>query len=160
MENIPDKFPSIYNSKYRKKINIKLYNEIPYREIERWLKEVTECKDDCISQSTIGRYARYVKERGGFEQLLTPEDIQQEDIEYSQLLQKAINTGYTQLDELTGQNLVNLIKTIFQHALPMHLNLNADVQTSNETVLDIDDELLSGLYDIYNRRNNQTSNKD
>lgn len=160
MENIPDKFPSIYNSKYRKKINIKLYNEIPYREIERWLKEVTECEDDCISQSTIGRYARYVKERGGFEQLLTPEDIQQEDIEYSQLLQKAINTGYTQLDELTGQNLVNLIKTIFQHALPMHLNLNADVQTNNETVLDIDDELLSGLYDIYNRRNNQTSNKD
>lgn len=147
MENIPDKFPSIYNSKYRKKINIKLYNEIPYREIERWLKEVTECKDDCISQSTIGRYARYVKERGGFEQLLTPEDIQQEDIEYSQLLQKAINTGYTQLDELTGQNLVNLIKTIFQHALPMHLNLNANVDSKVTMNNLFDDDLIDRILD-------------
>lgn len=129
MENIPNKFPSIYNSKYRNKINIKLYNKIPYREIERWLKEESGCEDDCISQSTIGRYAKYVKEHGGFEQLLTSEDMRQEDIEYSQLLQKAINIGYTQLDELTGQNLVNLIKTIFQYSLPMHINLNGEMQS-------------------------------
>ena len=129
MENISNKFPSIYNSKYRNQINIKLYNKIPYREIERWLKEESECEDDCISHSTIGKYARYVNERGGFEQLLTQELLNQEDVTYSQLCQKAINISYSQLDELTGQNLVNLIKTIFQHSLPMHFKIEGEIQS-------------------------------
>lgn len=127
IENIPDKFPSIYNSQYKKQIDVKLYNQIPYREIETWLKETTDCEDDCISYSTIGKYARYVKQHGGFEQLIKPEDLQQEDITYSQLFQKAINVSYVQLDELHGANLVNLLNHIFKHALPMHIKLDADV---------------------------------
>ena len=127
IENIPNKFPSIYNSKYKKQIDVKLYNQIPYREIANWLKETTECEEDCISHSTIGKYARYVKEHGGFEQLIKSEDLRQEDINYSQLFQKAINVSYVQLDELHGANLVNLLNNIFKHALPMHITLDATI---------------------------------
>ena len=106
---------------------MKLYNQIPYREIANWLKETTDCEDDCISHSTIGKYARYVKERGGFEQLINTEDLRKEDITYSQLFQKAINVSYVQLDELNGANLVNLLNNIFKHALPMHITLDASI---------------------------------
>ena len=34
--------------------------------------------------------------------------------------------------------------------------INADVHSNNETLLDIDNELIKGFYDIYNRRNNRT----
>ncbi len=150
MDQIPNKFPSIYNSQYYNEINVKLYNEIPYREIARWLKDITECEEDCISQSRIGDYARYVKERGGFKQLLSQEILEKEDIQYSQLFQKAINVSYQQLDELTGQNLVNLIKTIFQYSLPMHINLTTDTVKKHETDSVVLEELLDVIQDTTN----------
>ena len=135
MDNIPEKFPSIYNSPHLKDINIKLYNQTPYREIERWLKEATNCEDDCISASTIGRYKRYVLEHGGFEQLINPEDIDYEDVTFTELDQHAMNLLYQRLGDLEGGNFVQACATIFKHSRPTNINVNADVDAEMRTGL-------------------------
>lgn len=60
MEAIKDKFPKIYESKYRNKITQCLKEgQSPYS-IAKWLEENTDCDDDCISESTIRRYKIYL----------------------------------------------------------------------------------------------------
>ena len=135
MDKISEKFPSIYNSPHLQEINIKLYNETPYREIERWLKDVTDCEEDCISTSTIGRYARYVKEHGGFEQLIDPEDIDYDDITFSELDQHAMNLLYQRLPDLDGGNFVQACGIIFKYSKSTNVNLNADVTSEVTTNL-------------------------
>ena len=139
MENLSEKFPSICNSPHLKEINIKLYNETPYRTIESWLKDITKCEDDCISASTIGRYARYVKEHGGFEQLINPEDIDYDDVTLGELDQHAMNLMYQRLPDLEGGNFVQAFGMILKYSRPTNLNLNADVDAKVKT------ELLSKL---------------
>ena len=139
MENLSEKFPSICNSPHLKEINIKLHNETPYRTIESWLKDITECEDDCISASTIGRYARYVKEHGGFEQLINPEDIDYDDVTLGELDQHAMNLMYQRLPDLEGGNFVQAFGMILKYSRPTNLNLNADVDAKVKT------ELLSKL---------------
>ena len=94
MENIKTKFPSIWNSKCRDEINIKLYNKTPDTQIAKWLEKNAECKEDCISASTIRRYRLYVNERGGFQQLINPNDLPHDDITFTELTQEAINQLY------------------------------------------------------------------
>lgn len=135
MDKIPEKFPSIHNSPHLKQINIKLYNQTPYREIARWLKEKSECEDDCISASTIGRYNRYVLSKGGFEQIINPEDIDYEDITFQELDQHAMNLLYKRLADLEGGNFVQACATIFKHSKPTNVNVNADVKSEVATNL-------------------------
>lgn len=75
MEAIKDKFPKIYESKYKNTI-IQCLKEgqSPYS-IAIWLKENTDCKDDCISESTIRRFKTYLISIGEIEQKETPEKI-------------------------------------------------------------------------------------
>ena len=135
MDKIPEKFPSIYNSPHLKDINIKLYNQIPYRDIEKWLKDTTECEEDCISASTIGRYNRYVLAHGGFEQLIKPEDIDYDDVTFQELDQYAMNLLYQRLPELDGGNFVQAVLGIFKHSKTTNFNLNADVKSEVSTNL-------------------------
>lgn len=130
MDNIPEKFPSIYNHPLYKEINLKLYNEIPYRAIAKWLKETTDCEEDCISQSWIGEYARYVKKRGGFGQLLPSEDIDYDDVTLSDLDQHALNLLYQRLPDLEGGNFVQACATIFKHSRPTNVNLDVDANVN------------------------------
>jgi hypothetical protein len=135
MDKIPEKFPSIYNSPHYKDINIKLYNQTPYRAIAQWLKEITDCEEDCISASTIGRYNRYVLEHGGFEQLLQPEDINYDDVTLEQLDQHAMNLMYQRLPDLTDGNFVQAFGMILKHSRPTNVNVNADVDAKMQTEL-------------------------
>lgn len=135
MDRIPEKFPSIYNHPLYNEINIRLYKEVPYRAIANWLKEVTECEDDCISQSWIGEYARYVKKRGGFEQLINPEDIDYEDVTLMELDQHAMNLMYQRLPDLEGGNFVQAFGMILKYSRPTNVNVNADVDAQVRTEL-------------------------
>lgn len=137
MDKIPEKFPSIHKSPHLKDINIKLYNQVPYREIEKWLKNTTECEDDCISASTIGRYNRYVLSHGGFEQIINPEDIDYEDVTFMELDQHAMNLMYQRLPDLTDGNFVQACATIFKHSRPTNVNLNADVDAEVENKITV-----------------------
>ena len=129
MDKIPEKFPSIYNSPHLNEINIKLYKETPYRQIERWLKEITDCKDDCISAATIGRYARYVRDHGGFEQLIDKDIIDYDDVTFDELDQHAMNLLYQRLPDLDGGNFVQACGIIFKYSKSSNVNVNADVRT-------------------------------
>lgn len=61
MKAIKDKFPKIYESQYKDKIKECLeQGQSPYS-IAKWLKETTECEDDCISESTIRRFKQYLQ---------------------------------------------------------------------------------------------------
>lgn len=127
MDKIPEKFPSIYNHPEYKEINIRLYQNISYRAIAEWLKEKTDCEEDCISPSRIGDYARYVKERGGFEQLIDPEDLLDKDITLLELDQHAINLMYTKLHKLEDGNFVQAFGMIMKYTRSDNINLNLDM---------------------------------
>ena len=129
MDKIPEKFPSIYNHPQYKEINIRLHQEISYRAIADWLKEITECKDDCISPSRIGDYARYVKAHGGFEQLLSPEDLNYANVTLLELDQLAINMMAQKLPKLEDGNFVQAFGMIMKYTRPTNVNLNADVKS-------------------------------
>lgn len=135
MDQIEKKFPSIWNSKCRNEINIKLYKEIPDTQIARWLEEKAECKEDKISASTIRRYRLYVNDRGGFEQLIKPEDIDYDDVTFQELDQYAMNLLYQRLPELDGGNFVQAVLGIFKHSKTTNFNLNADVKSEVSTNL-------------------------
>lgn len=129
MQQLEKKFPSIWNSKCRNEINIKLYKQTPDTQIARWLEENANCKEDCISASTIRRYRIYVNEHGGFEQLINPEDITYPDITLTDLDQQAMNLLYQRLPDLDGGNFVQACGIIFKFSKTANLNLNADVRT-------------------------------
>ena len=129
MNQIENKFPSIWNSKCRNEINIKLYKETPDTQIARWLEENATCKEDKISASTIRRYRLYVNEHGGFKQLITPEDINCEDVTFQELDQQAMNLLYQRLPELEGGNFVQAVLGIFKYSKSSSLNINADVKS-------------------------------
>lgn len=127
MDKIPEKFPSIYNHPQYKEINIRLYQNISYRAIADWLKEITECEDDCISPSRIGDYARYVKTHGDFKQLINPKDLVSKDITLSELDQHAINLMYSKLHKLEDGNFVQAFGMIMKYTRSDNINLNVDV---------------------------------
>lgn len=131
MNQIKTKFPSIWNSKCKNEINIKLYNQTPDTQIARWLEQNAKCKEDKISASTIRRYRLYVTEHGGFEQLINPEDIDYEDVTLHDLDQHAMNLLYQRLPDLDGGNFVQACATIFKHSKPTNLNLQADVKSEH-----------------------------
>ena len=131
MDKIPEKFPSIYNHPHYKEINIRLYQGISYRAIADWLKEITDCEEDCISPSRIGDYARYVKTHGGFEQLIDPEDLPNTDITLSELDQHAINLMYSKLHKLEDGNFVQAFGMIMKYTRAANINLNADVKSEH-----------------------------
>ena len=135
MDKIETKFPSIWNSKCKKEIDIKLYNQTPDTQIARWLEQNAKCKEDCISASTIRRYRLYVNEHGGFEQLINPEDIDYDDITFEELDQHAMNLMYHRLADLEGGNFVQACATIFKHSRPTNVNVNADVDAEMRTSL-------------------------
>ena len=130
MDKIPEKFPSIYNNPQYKEINIRLYQEISYRAIADWLKEITDCEEDCISPSRIGDYARYVKAHGSFEELLSPEDIESLNITLLELDQHAIDLMYKKLPKLEDGNFVQAFGMIMKYSRAANINLNADVNTT------------------------------
>ena len=135
MDKIEKKFPSIWNSKYRNEINIKLYNQTPDTQIAAWLEKITDCKEDCISASTIRRYRLYVNEHGGFEQLINPEDINYDDVTLGELDQRAVNLMYQRLPDLEGGNFVQAFGMILKYSRPTNVNVNADVDAKMQTEL-------------------------
>lgn len=135
MDKIPEKFPSIYNHPQYKEINIRLYQKISYRAIADWLKEITECEEDCISPSRIGDYARYVRTHGGFEQLLNPEDMEYENVTLPELDQLAINLMAQKLHKLEDGNFVQAFGMIMKYSRPTNVNVNADVDAQFKTEL-------------------------
>ena len=135
MDKIPEKFPSIHNHPQNKEINIRLYQGISYRAIADWLKEITDCEEDCISPSRIGDYARYVKSHGGFEQLLDPEDMAYENVTLPELDQLAMNMMAQKLPKLEDGNFVQAFGMILKHSRPTNLNVNADVDAKMKTEL-------------------------
>ena len=73
MEAIKDKFPKIYESKYKNKIIECLKDgQSPYS-IAIWLKENTDCEEDCISESTIRRFKTYLITIGELKQNTPPQ---------------------------------------------------------------------------------------
>ena len=130
MDKIPEKFPSIYNHPQYKEINLRLYQKISYRAIADWLKKVTDCKEDCISASWIGNYARYIKAHGGFEQLLSSEDIQRVNVTLPELDQHAMNLMYEKLHKLEDGNFVQAFGMIMKYSRDINLNLNANVNAN------------------------------
>ena len=135
MDKIPEKFPSIYNHPQYKEINIRLYQGISYRAIADWLKEVTECEEDCISPSRIGDYARYVRTHGGFEQILDPEDMNYNNVTLPELDQLAINLMAQKLHKLEDGNFVQAFGMIMKYTRPTNVNVNADVDAQFKTEL-------------------------
>lgn len=158
MENIKTKFPSIWNSKCRDEINIKLYNKTPDTQIANWLEKNAECKEDCISASTIRRYRIYVNERGGFQQLINPKELPHDDITFTELTQEAINQLYNRLSDLEGGNFVQACASILKIAQPMNINLNSNINAdvgivTNET----EEERLNRYANYFERINSKAT---
>lgn len=152
MDNIPEKFPSIFNNPHYNEINIRLYQEISYRAIADWLKAITDCEDDCISPSRLGDYARYVKARGGFEQLLSSEDLESVNVTLQELDQHAIDLMYSKLHKLEDGNFVQAFGMIMKYTRASNINLNADVRT------DVADNLIEKMKQKRNELNDLGSN--